>query len=167
MTAPRRFAVVRGIDPEHVHAGRDQVTNRLPVARGLGLRRHHDAHRAALSGSTEQLARVLREQALASSEHVRRVGSRPPVTAQRLQRPQNRVERRHDVSLRPAERGQSERGQPVLDVAQVMASQRYVVDQVASAVTPRRRRLRDQPFHFLLGGKKRSAYAVELLLQPR
>ena len=160
--SPPDFGVVVGaIDARAIHAGGDQIVDELRFRRRLGRQgRHHPRAGAAFLPLAEQPVGLrLQFRRARPRQHRRRIG-RARFAAQAPEGRNERIERLRDVAFAAAERREPARGEPVLQVGEVVGAQRDVMGEIENA----RRNLRlvrvDPPTASQLG-----AFELDILAQ--
>ena len=110
------------IDARAVHAGGDQIVDEVRFRRRLGRQGRHDPRaRAAFLPLAEQPVGLrLQFRGARPRQQRRRIG-RARFAAQALERRNERIERLRDVAFAAAKRREAPRGEPVLQVGEVVA----------------------------------------------
>ena len=160
---PHVRVVVRRVDARAVHAAPDQRAHEIRVPGRLGRHGDHDVRGALRRRRSEQRARMALEQgrpALEVDRQVARHAVHP--TADARERGQHGLDAGQRVGLGPPERGETERSEWALQVAQVEAAQRDVVRQVAGARAPSGVDAADVVAERALDGQRAVAQALHL-----
>ena len=160
-SAPCFGVVVGAIDARAIHAGGDQIIDKLGFRRGLRRQgRHHPGARAASLALAEQPVGLRLELRRARARQRRRGIGRARLAGQALERRDQRIERQRDVALAAAKRREAARREPVLQVGEVMLAQRDIMGKIEH---PRRSlRLSASTPHALLSSAR---LALDVLAQ--
>jgi hypothetical protein len=126
---------VGAVDPHAVHAGDQHLAHQPGVSGGLGRHRDHDPRWPAARDRAEQRRRPDRQHITTASkaDRLRARQGFHRTAGDRAQRIEHGINARLDVPLAAAQRGQPERGQPILEVTQVVPAQCQVLQEVAGA----------------------------------
>ncbi len=133
--SPCPGVVVRAVDSHQVHPCAQQVFDQALIVGGCAGHRHHDAYRAVGRDGPQEASRVVTQQEPAGPEidgWWRRVAGGH--VRQHLQVADDRVEGRKSVRLEDAQRGEPQRVQVMLQLADVALANAQVVQEVARAV---------------------------------
>jgi hypothetical protein len=133
---PRLGGVVGAVDAHAVHALKDEIADEIVVGGCFGRHRNHDADVASRGNRTEQGFGVFFKQRGALADFgsaVRHGGARFGRTCETVKRVCHGVQRADDVRLGAAERGKSERSQLRLQLADIVAPKRQVMNQIGRA----------------------------------
>ena len=153
--------VVGGVDAHGVSAGGHQPPRDVGVLGGARRQGGQHAHPAVERRRAEDPARAQLDQAITSAQNLGGRWQRPVAAAsQRRQRRPDRVELRADPGLGAPERRQAEEDEILLQVVEIVATQRQVANQVGRA----RAHLRVGPGQGP-AGERRAHLALDVLAQ--
>ncbi len=150
---PRLGAVVRAVDAGDVHTAGRHLHDEIGVVAGRGRERDHDPRAPRSGGCAQQCVGVGGQESASLAERDAGGAWWWLVAVEPGEHGEDLLDRREDVRLGPAERGQPDGGETRLQIANIVLAKLEVVDQVRSRTSMRRMcrcdvagscRLRDQ-----------------------
>ena len=166
---PDRGVVVGAVDAHDLHAGLDEIADQRRLVGGFARHRHHDPGRPATPCGSEDRIGMRRQQFVTAAEGDRRRCrnfGRNRLLTERAERLLHRLQRSHHVRLHAPERAQAESGKLALQLADVEAADRKIVNEVVGARAHRGRRGVELDGELLLGRQRCATQFIDATSRP-